>query len=114
MPRAVARPLQIACSPRARGDTPLTPPLQARNARGRMAAACAVGWLLACESTAPLADQNARSNSANLSRRIDGAALQELESYISEHTHATFSHGICPDCRSTVVADHLEQWRRGP
>jgi GAF domain-containing protein/ribosomal protein S27AE len=46
--------------------------------------------------------------------RNDQDSWEQLESYISEHTHATFSHGICPDCRSTVVADHLEQWRRGP
>jgi len=35
-----------------------------------------------------------------------------VESYISEHSHATFSHGICPDCRDTVVARELEQLRR--
>jgi GAF domain-containing protein len=46
--------------------------------------------------------------------RNDQDSWEQLDSYISEHTHATFSHGICPDCRSTVVADHLEQWRRGP
>jgi GAF domain-containing protein len=46
--------------------------------------------------------------------RKDQDSWEQLESYISEHTHATFSHGICPDWRSTVVADHLEQWRRGP
>ena len=43
--------------------------------------------------------------------RNDQNSWEQLESYISEHSHATFSHGICPDCRSTVVARELEQWR---
>ncbi len=44
--------------------------------------------------------------------RNDENSWEQMESYISEHSHATFSHGICPDCRSTVVARDLEQWRR--
>ena len=44
--------------------------------------------------------------------RNDQNSWEQLESYISEHSHATFSHGICPDCRSTVVAREVEQWRR--
>lgn len=44
--------------------------------------------------------------------RNDQNSWEQLESYISEHSHATFSHGICPDCRNTVVARELEQWRR--
>jgi signal transduction protein with GAF and PtsI domain len=44
--------------------------------------------------------------------RNDENSWEQLESYISEHSHATFSHGICPDCRGTVVARELEQWRR--
>jgi GAF domain-containing protein len=44
--------------------------------------------------------------------RNDQNSWEQLESYISEHSHATFSHGICPDCRGTVVARELEQWRR--
>jgi len=43
--------------------------------------------------------------------RNDENSWEQMESYISEHSHATFSHGICPDCRSTVVARDLEQWR---
>ncbi|HEY4910782.1 MAG TPA: GAF domain-containing protein, partial [Methylomirabilota bacterium] len=43
--------------------------------------------------------------------RNDQNSWEQLESYISEHSHATFSHGICPDCRNTVVARELEQWR---
>jgi GAF domain-containing protein len=44
--------------------------------------------------------------------RNDENSWEQMESYISEHSHATFSHGICPDCRGTVVAHDLEQWRR--
>jgi len=44
--------------------------------------------------------------------RNDQNSWEQLESYISDHSHATFSHGICPDCRGTVVARELEQWRR--
>jgi GAF domain-containing protein len=44
--------------------------------------------------------------------RNDRNSWEQMESYISEHSHATFSHGICPDCRSTVVAHELEKWRR--
>jgi len=43
--------------------------------------------------------------------RNDQDSWEQMESYISEHSHATFSHGICPGCRSTVVASDLEQWR---
>jgi GAF domain-containing protein len=45
--------------------------------------------------------------------RNDQNSWEQLESYISEHSHATFSHGICPDCRGTVVERDLESWRRG-
>ena len=44
--------------------------------------------------------------------RNDENSWEQMESYISEHSHATFSHGICPDCRSTVVARELEQWQK--
>ena len=30
--------------------------------------------------------------------RSDGNSWQQLEAYISEHSHAHFSHGICPSC----------------
>jgi len=30
--------------------------------------------------------------------RDDGGAWNKLEAYITSHTHATFTHGICPDC----------------
>ncbi len=30
--------------------------------------------------------------------RDDQGYWSQVESYISEHTEATFSHGMCPDC----------------
>ena len=34
--------------------------------------------------------------------RSDDASWQKLEAYISNHSNAIFSHGICPDC----IAEH--------
>lgn len=31
--------------------------------------------------------------------------------FISGHSHAQFSHSICPDCRDGVVKDELDRWR---
>jgi phosphoserine phosphatase RsbU/P len=31
-------------------------------------------------------------------RRRDGHSWQQLETYLSEHSEAEFSHGVCPDC----------------
>ncbi len=30
--------------------------------------------------------------------RVDPDSWHQIESYVAAHTHATFSHGICPDC----------------
>jgi CheY-like chemotaxis protein len=34
---------------------------------------------------------------------------QRVESYLAEHSHVVFSHGICPDCYRTVVQPQLDQ-----
>jgi sigma-B regulation protein RsbU (phosphoserine phosphatase) len=36
--------------------------------------------------------------------RSDGNYWEKVESYLSEHTDAQFSHGICPHCYETVLA----------
>jgi hypothetical protein len=36
--------------------------------------------------------------------RDDRGLWNQLESYISAHSEATFSHGICPECRPTLYA----------
>jgi len=33
--------------------------------------------------------------------RTKDGGWNELESYVTSHSEATFSHGICPDCLST-------------
>jgi GAF domain-containing protein len=43
--------------------------------------------------------------------RNDGNYWEQIETYISQHSDAQFSHGICPDCRDGVVKDELERWR---
>jgi GAF domain-containing protein len=44
--------------------------------------------------------------------RNDENYWEQIESYVSEHSHAQFSHSICPECRDGVVRDELERWRR--
>jgi len=34
---------------------------------------------------------------------------QRVESYLSEHAEVEFSHGICPDCYTTVVQPQLDE-----
>jgi sigma-B regulation protein RsbU (phosphoserine phosphatase) len=43
--------------------------------------------------------------------RDDQNYWQQVEQYISAHTEAQFSHGICPDCYDRVVRRDLEQSR---
>ncbi len=42
--------------------------------------------------------------------RNDENSWEQMESYISEHSHARFSHGICPECRSRVARE-FEVWK---
>jgi CheY-like chemotaxis protein len=47
--------------------------------------------------------------------RDDGNYWQQLEQYLSTHSGAQFSHGICPSCFETVVQEQLrEQAQRHP
>ncbi len=39
--------------------------------------------------------------------RNDDGFWEQVESYISEHSEAMFSHGICPDCAQKLYADYL-------
>lgn len=41
--------------------------------------------------------------------RGDNNYWQQVESYISQHSEAQFSHGICPDCFETVVRPELNR-----
>ena len=44
--------------------------------------------------------------------RNDRNYWESIEGYIGERSQATFSHGICPECRDTVVAAQMEEFRR--
>jgi hypothetical protein len=37
--------------------------------------------------------------------RDDRGALSRLETYLSSHSEAEFSHGICPDCHLKVMEE---------
>lgn len=39
--------------------------------------------------------------------RNDGDYWEQVESYISEHTEAEFSHGICPECYKKLMDSQL-------
>ena len=42
--------------------------------------------------------------------RDDHGYWNQLERYISDHSDAAFSHGICPDCAHTMFADGAEEF----
>jgi DNA-binding response OmpR family regulator len=44
--------------------------------------------------------------------RTDQNYWQQVEGYISEHSGASFSHSICPECRKKHVDPQIEQLRR--
>jgi hypothetical protein len=37
--------------------------------------------------------------------KVDDDSWEQIETYISAHTHVEFSHGICPDCAQKVFAE---------
>lgn len=45
--------------------------------------------------------------------RNDDHYWQQVESYVSDHSDARFSHGICPDCYESVVRPQLETLNSG-
>ena len=44
--------------------------------------------------------------------RDDHNYWQQIEGYINERTGSEFSHSVCPDCYTRVVAPELEQMKR--
>ena len=44
--------------------------------------------------------------------RDDQNYWQRVESYISQHSEAQFSHGVCPNCFEDVVRPELEERKR--
>jgi PleD family two-component response regulator len=43
--------------------------------------------------------------------RDDGDYWQGVESYIAEHTHAEFSHSVCPECYKEHLRPELDRMR---
>lgn len=41
--------------------------------------------------------------------RNDEGYWQQVEGYVAEHTEATFTHGICPDCAEKALAAFMQQ-----
>jgi hypothetical protein len=40
--------------------------------------------------------------------RNDQGYWTKLEHYLTDHTEAQFSHGLCPDCAQELYPDHLD------
>lgn len=45
--------------------------------------------------------------------RQDQGFWQQMEAYVSEHSHATFSHGVCPECAARVGGEAHRSRRPG-
>jgi phosphoserine phosphatase RsbU/P len=45
--------------------------------------------------------------------RDDKNYWQRVEEYVSAHSDARFSHGICPQCYEQIVVPELRAWREG-
>ncbi|MGC3999468.1 MAG: two-component regulator propeller domain-containing protein [Anaeromyxobacter sp.] len=41
--------------------------------------------------------------------RTDGGYWQKLESYVQAHTHAKFSHAMCPECYQREMGEHPDR-----
>jgi CheY-like chemotaxis protein len=46
--------------------------------------------------------------------RDDRNYWTEVESYVERHSHAEFSHGVCPDCYQEHLKPDLDEMRRQP
>ena len=44
--------------------------------------------------------------------RDDSGYWQQVESYITDHSEAEFSHSICPDCKNKLYGDYLDEDER--
>lgn len=46
--------------------------------------------------------------------RSDADSWHRIEEYVSAHSAARFSHGVCPECLETVIKPQREELRRRP
>lgn len=45
--------------------------------------------------------------------RDDAGYWKQIEEYVSEHTDAEFTHGLCPDCMQRLYPEYAERIARG-
>ena len=57
-------------------------------------------------------DVQERSGQSAAQSRYDNNYWQQIESYVSAHSEAQFSHSICPTCYEKVVKPELESFQQ--
>lgn len=102
----------------------ITKPFQAQELRARLRVGRRVVELQAALATRVAQLQEALSRVKQLQgllpicsycKRIrdDHDYWQQVETYMSEHSQATFTHGICPECYEKFFKTELEELRKG-
>lgn len=46
--------------------------------------------------------------------RDDEGYWHQVDDYVTRHSDATFSHGICPDCMKTLYPGYTKSGSKGP
>jgi hypothetical protein len=41
--------------------------------------------------------------------RTETGAYEQIEAYVSRHSEAQFSHGICPECMKKLYPEHADK-----
>jgi len=102
----------------------ITKPFHAQELRARLRVGCRVIELQAALASRVAELQDALSRVKQLQgllpicsycKRIrdDHDYWQQVETYMGEHSEATFTHGICPECYEKFFKAELEELRRG-
>ena len=63
-------------------------------------------FIVLCASAEALAEKPEKRFSFH-----DIKTLTDMQAYIQEHSDASFSHGVCPDCLKTYYADVVNQMK---
>jgi len=46
--------------------------------------------------------------------RTDAGDWKQVEAYVRDHSHADFSHGLCPTCATTIYGEYADEAEPGP
>ncbi len=46
--------------------------------------------------------------------RDEGNEWTRIETYVASRTDATFTHGVCPECKENVLKPQLDRLKRQP